>query len=68
MSADEGVPTKAAAEPPRKPCPICQKPSVAAYAPFCSGRCRNVDLGRWLTGRYAVPTEEPPEDEGDGLR
>lgn len=44
-------------------CPICQKPSVAAYRPFCSRRCADIDLGRWLTGGYALPVaEEDPED------
>jgi endogenous inhibitor of DNA gyrase (YacG/DUF329 family) len=39
-------------------CPICGKPAVEKYRPFCSGRCANVDLQRWLTGAYAVPAEE----------
>ena len=43
-------------------CPICGKPTDAAYRPFCSRRCADVDLQRWLTNRYAVPAEE--EDEG----
>ena len=42
-------------------CAICGKPVDAAYRPFCSRRCADVDLQRWLTGRYAVPTEEPDE-------
>lgn len=47
-------------------CPICGKPVVAAYRPFCSRRCADVDLGRWLTESYRVPaeeTEDPPEEE-----
>jgi uncharacterized protein len=44
-----------------KPCPICRKPSVAAHHPFCSKRCSNLDLGRWLGGHYAIPAEEPPD-------
>lgn len=43
-------------------CPICKKPSVADYAPFCSKRCADVDLGRWLGGTYAIPAEEPPSE------
>ena len=39
-------------------CPICDKPSEAAYRPFCSRRCADVDLQRWFTGGYAVPAEE----------
>jgi uncharacterized protein len=44
-------------------CPICRKPSTEAYAPFCSRRCANVDLGRWLTGGYAIPVDDPEEGE-----
>jgi endogenous inhibitor of DNA gyrase (YacG/DUF329 family) len=39
-------------------CPICGKPAVAEYRPFCSRRCADVDLQRWLSGVYAVPSEE----------
>jgi endogenous inhibitor of DNA gyrase (YacG/DUF329 family) len=42
-------------------CPICRKPVQVAYRPFCSKRCADVDLQRWLRGAYAVPAEE---DEG----
>lgn len=44
-------------------CPICRKPTVAEYRPFCSKRCADVDLGRWLTEAYAIPAET--EDEAD---
>ena len=40
----------------------CGKPAAAPHQPFCSGRCADVDLGRWLKGIYSVPTDEPPED------
>ena len=40
-------------------CPICRKPSAPVYRPFCSKRCADVDLGRWLGGTYAIPAEEP---------
>jgi uncharacterized protein len=43
---------------------MCKKPSHVKYHPFCSNRCAQVDLGRWLTGSYAVPiaeTDEPDE-------
>jgi len=39
-------------------CPICGKPTEQRFRPFCSGRCANVDLNRWLGGRYAVPVVE----------
>ena len=48
----------------RYPCPICGKPAVAALRPFCSRRCADVDLNRWLSGVYVVPvTEDEEEDE-----
>ncbi len=45
----------------RNPCPICRRPSTEAYSPFCSKRCADVDLGRWFTGAYSVPAEEPED-------
>jgi len=56
---------------PVRPCPICSKPSLQAYHPFCSARCQDVDLNRWLSDRYRIPTNEAPqaaprpEDEED---
>lgn len=46
-------------------CPHCGKPMVAAFKPFCSKRCADVDLARWLRGDYAIPTNESPEPEAD---
>jgi uncharacterized protein len=46
-------------------CPICQKPTDAAYRPFCSRRCADVDLARWLNGSYAVPVQEDDPDNRD---
>jgi uncharacterized protein len=48
---------------PRAPCPICGKPSVQRYHPFCSIRCADVDLSRWLGGRYAIPAADPGEED-----
>jgi endogenous inhibitor of DNA gyrase (YacG/DUF329 family) len=45
-----------------RPCPICGKPGVVAMRPFCSKRCADVDLNRWLSGVYAVPAVESDED------
>ena len=45
----------------RPPCPICRKPATARYRPFCSARCADVDLGRWLGEQYVVPGETPPD-------
>jgi hypothetical protein len=47
----------------QKPCPICGKPAVPERRPFCSSRCAQIDLGRWLGERYKVETEELPEVE-----
>lgn len=44
-------------------CPICQKPTDPGYRPFCSRRCADIDLGRWLTGSYVIPSDETEEDE-----
>lgn len=46
-------------------CPICKKPAEKAYRPFCSRRCADVDLGRWLNGSYAVPAEEADEPSSE---
>jgi endogenous inhibitor of DNA gyrase (YacG/DUF329 family) len=52
-------------------CPICERefePAASPAVPFCSDRCRLVDLGRWLGEGYAVPgepAEEPDEEFGE---
>lgn len=47
-------------------CPICAKPAIVRYRPFCSKRCADVDLQRWFTGSYAVPVvEEDRSADGD---
>jgi endogenous inhibitor of DNA gyrase (YacG/DUF329 family) len=38
-------------------CPICSKPRVERYRPFCSKRCADIDLGRWLKGNYVIPAD-----------
>jgi endogenous inhibitor of DNA gyrase (YacG/DUF329 family) len=54
---------------PEKPCPICGKPAHADLRPFCSKRCADVDLNRWLSGVYAIPVKEnESEDENDQVR
>jgi len=50
----------------KRACPICGKPTAETYRPFCSKHCADVDLGRWLDGRYAVPGEPIGTDEDDG--
>lgn len=49
-------------------CPVCNKRAAAEYRPFCSKRCADVDLGRWLNGSYAIATEEPAEDDPAAAR
>lgn len=45
-------------------CPICGKPTDVAVKPFCSKRCADIDLNRWLTGVYAVPVKEDEDEDG----
>ncbi|GJD65036.1 DNA gyrase inhibitor YacG [Methylobacterium frigidaeris] len=55
--------------PAPAPCPICGKPAVPEFKPFCSKRCADVDLQRWLSGRYAIPgREEDALGQDDGSR
>lgn len=46
-------------------CPLCGKTTEHAFRPFCSKRCADIDLGRWLRGVYAVPGDPSEGDEGD---
>lgn len=53
---------------PERKCAICGRPQEEKFKPFCSKRCADLDLSRWLKGVYAVPAEEDPDDgssEGD---
>ena len=65
------------AAPARKaaPCPICGRPAQPETKPFCSPRCADIDLGRWLGERYVIPgpvdedaPPPPPEAEDDRTR
>lgn len=57
---------KEAESTPQGPrCPICGRPRVHRFRPFCSARCRNVDLARWFGEVYTVPAVEPGYDEDD---
>lgn len=64
MSADSKCDIPDKADTPVGKCPICSKPFIKAYRPFCSKRCADVDLGRWLKGDYAIPVM--PDDDEDG--
>jgi endogenous inhibitor of DNA gyrase (YacG/DUF329 family) len=48
-----------------KPCPICGKPATEASRPFCSERCRDVDLNRWLSNSYAIPAAEDDDEDAE---
>ena len=45
------------------PCPICNKAPVTKYHPFCSNRCADLDLGKWLTGAYVIPAADTDEED-----
>ncbi len=51
-----------------KLCPICARRQAASFAPFCSSRCKDTDLRRWLVGAYRIPArpELDPEDDERG--
>jgi hypothetical protein len=49
-------------------CPICREPGVASYRPFCSRRCADVDLARWLGGTYVIPGRGADDDEDGEAR
>lgn len=44
-------------------CPICKSETQAKYKPFCSRRCADVDLAKWMNGGYAIPSDEPEDIE-----
>ncbi|WP_460026366.1 DNA gyrase inhibitor YacG [Methyloparacoccus murrellii] len=49
-------------------CPTCRQPvcwsPAAPFRPFCSERCRLIDLGEWAAGSYAIPAEPASQDDG----
>ena len=45
------------------PCPMCNKDPVTKYHPFCSNRCADLDLGKWLTGAYVIPATDTDEED-----
>jgi endogenous inhibitor of DNA gyrase (YacG/DUF329 family) len=51
---------------PAAPCPICGKLSIHDYRPFCSKRCADVDLHRWLKGVYVIPGKVDEDEDGEG--
>jgi hypothetical protein len=49
---------------PRRACPECGKPSARDTYPFCSPRCKDIDLNRWLSGAYVIRGRDEEEDTG----
>ncbi|MCJ2006733.1 DNA gyrase inhibitor YacG [Methylobacterium sp. HMF5984] len=45
------------------PCPICGKPADPKLKPFCSERCSDIDLGRWLSDRYVIPAADDEDED-----
>jgi endogenous inhibitor of DNA gyrase (YacG/DUF329 family) len=56
---------KRAAKRSAKKCPICGKPATDASRPFCSERCRAVDLNRWLSGSYTIPGRKDEDEDAE---
>jgi hypothetical protein len=51
----------------QRKCPACGRPAEDDYRPFCSRRCADLDLQRWLSGAYAIPAVEDEREGGDDL-
>jgi endogenous inhibitor of DNA gyrase (YacG/DUF329 family) len=49
-------------------CPLCSNPTDTAFKPFCSKRCADIDLNRWLSGIYAIPVKETDDEDGERLK
>lgn len=66
--ADPAPPPRPGITPGTRPCAVCRKPVAPdnPFRPFCSARCRQVDLGRWLSGDYAIPAT-PEDQDGEDL-
>ncbi|MCC7049649.1 MAG: DNA gyrase inhibitor YacG [Alphaproteobacteria bacterium] len=44
-------------------CPICRRPAVLRFRPFCSKHCADIDLARWVGGEYRIPVDDKPDSE-----
>ena len=63
---DVGKESMAASKASSKVCPECRKPAENPKTlPFCSPRCRDVDLNRWLSGRYVIPGSDTAEEDAE---
>ena len=62
----DGAETPGKTAPTDKKCAICGRPRDPKYDPFCSRRCADVDLHKWLKGTYVIPGSERPSVEREG--
>ena len=67
MKADDNKSTAKQSDQDKsnRPCPICDKPRSEHYDPFCSERCADIDLHRWLKGSYVIPGANAEPEAGD---
>jgi endogenous inhibitor of DNA gyrase (YacG/DUF329 family) len=63
----DGMPDRAENSPAKR-CPVCGKPSTERFRPFCTRRCADIDLNRWLRGVYAVPVKDEEDEDGAAKR
>ena len=62
----QALPIRSASKSGGGRCPVCRAPTDPAVLPFCSVRCADVDLSRWLSGVYAIPvTGDDDDEDGD---
>lgn len=52
----------------KRPCPECGKPSARETYPFCSPRCKDIDLNRWLAGTYVIPGRDGEAEDVDEVQ
>jgi endogenous inhibitor of DNA gyrase (YacG/DUF329 family) len=62
---DEAGPARGKPKKAAKPCPICGKNPTELSRPFCSERCRDVDLNRWLSDSYRIPAAKDDDEDAD---
>lgn len=53
-------------KPSKRRCPVCEKAANASFVPFCSDRCKQIDLNRWLSDGYAIPGNQA-DDDSEGV-
>ncbi len=51
---------------PKPHCPLCRRVTVAEFRPFCSKRCKDDDMRRWIEGSYRIPTAETSGEDEEG--